>query len=243
MTNYTKTMLIKLLIWVVIVTGLSWLVAGAEAQTIPTRLVIVKHPYATALEQTILVRQGLERLRETGVNPSITKISVVRDSLNRNKISQYQSRLDSWANLAYKKGWCADDQTCFLALPPVNDGKVNYQGGVAQDSCAPYWAAYAILRMRNDVGQARAAASRTAVAHEFGHLMGAEHDEEDRPYIMHPAALKYGEVRLPWSQFSKDLIDICLVEEGIRATSKYGFGNPNFKGRRLKRTIIEPLLR
>lgn len=222
------------------------LAATAQAETIPLRLVIVKHPWATPAEQLILAKQGLARLKETGVTPKISSVKITRDLLNRNKTTQYVGRLDSWQNLAYRKGWCKEGEVCFMLLPPIFDGKYYYQGGVADSVCVPYDAAYVIVRMRNEDGSPKVKASITAVAHEFGHLMGTEHDEEDKPYIMHPAALKFGEATLPWSQFSKDLVDVCLVEEKIRATSIYGFGNPNFKGaktRSFKGKVVEPMIK
>ncbi len=213
----------------------------SEGQTIPTRLVTVKHDWASTNEQLIMARAGLIRLNETGVNPLITKITVVKDTLKRNKVSQYASRLTSWQNLAYSKKWCKPNEVCFMLLPPVFDGKVHLQGGVAQAACDPYGAAYAIARVRNDTGEPRVKASLTAIAHEFGHLQGSEHVKSYN--IMDPAALRFGEVILPWSLEAKEYIDACLIDEDVRQTSKYGFGNPNFKTRSFKGKIVEELVK
>jgi len=235
----------SMLAYLALVVLLCWLVAGAEAQTLPVNVVIVKHRFATPLQQTQLIKLGLARLTETGISHPINKLTIVTDSLNKNSIKQYTSRLDSWTNLAYKKGWCVRGQRCHFSLPPVFDAKgIDYGGGVAMGACTvtdKHDSSFSIQRMMNGKRLARIQSSITSAAHENGHNDGAEHDEVDRPYIMHPDALKYGEVRLPWSTDSKMLIDACLFEEKIRPVSKYGFGRPKFMRVKLSGKISEPL--
>lgn len=240
-TTLTKTILIYLLI----VLALSWLIAGAQAQTLPVNIVIVKHRFATPLQQLQMVQLGLVRLKETGVLHPVNKVTIVNDTLKRNGVKQYQSRLDSWTNLAYKKGWCFRGQRCHFSLPPVFDSSgVDYGGGVAMGACTvtdKHDSSFSIQRMMNGKKQARIQSSITSAAHENGHNDGAEHDEIDKPLIMHPDALKFGDVKLPWSLESKELIDSCLVQEKIRAVSLYGFSNPGYKRLKLSGKIVEPL--
>jgi hypothetical protein len=200
----------------------------AEAETIPVQIVIVKHKQASTLEQQQIAKLGFARNKEVGVQHVITRISVVNDSLKKNRLQQYVSRLDSWANYAYKKKLCDKEQYCFLLLPPVVDQDNNdYGGGVSSGVC-DYFSdknyAYAIIRMRNSSKQSRLFTSITSVAHEIGHLNGAEHDEGSKPYIMHPAALSFGEKILKWSSDSKLYIKTCnsdrFIDPVIRSNKK-----------------------
>lgn len=241
------TLMQTITIYALLIISIFWLMASSEAQTLPVNVVIVKHKFATPLQQLQMVQLGLARLKEAGVLHPVSKVTIVNDTLKRNSIKQYQSRLDSWTNLAYKKGWCFRGQRCHFSLPPVFDSYgIDYGGGVAMGACTVtdrHDSSFSIQRMRNGKGAARVHPSITSAAHENGHNDGAEHDEVDKPYIMHPDALKYGEVRLPWSLDSKLLIDVCLYDEKIRKVSLYGFGNPNYGVRRLKLSgkISEPL--
>ena len=211
------------------------LCATAQAQTLPIRLVIVKHSHATPLQQQQIARAGLARLKEAGVSHPISKIKIVRDSLKKNSISEYVSRIDSWSKLAYRKGWCNYSQQCHLSLPPVFDSRgTDYGGGVAYDVCEPKWLSYSIARAANGRGESRIQTSITSTAHEVGHLDGAEHDSSSAN-LMHPAALQFGEVKLPWTLFSKELIDICLLEENERKQSRYGFSVRSFNNKIVER--------
>lgn len=210
------------------------LCATAQAQTLPINLVIVKHKFATPLQQQQIVRLGLVRLKETGVIHPVSSIKVVRDSLKRNSLRDYSSRLDAWSNLAYRKGWCRKDNPCHLSLPPVFDASgADYGGGVAYGSCEPRSASYSIARMLNGRRQSRLLSSITTTSHEVAHLDGAEH--HGGRHIMNPDALSFGEVKLPWSLFSKELIDICMLEEKERKQSKYGFSVRAFNNKIVER--------
>jgi hypothetical protein len=189
--------LIKILLtYLAIVIALCWLIAGvAEAQ--PIDLVIVKHKFATPLQQQQISEQGFAKLLQAGKRHPLGKLTVVDDTLKLNDISQYTSRLGDWQTLAYEKGWCRHSRQCHLSLPPVFDSNgVDYGGGVADGQCKPRAASYSIARMLNKRNQARLYSSITDVAHEVGHLDGAGHDQ-DTPNIMDEAASsKYGEVSL-----------------------------------------------
>ena len=239
------TLIQTITIYALFVIALLWVMAGAEAQTLPVNLVIVKHRFAKPLQQQQMVQLGLARLAETGVLHPVNKITIVNDSLKKNSIKQYQSRLDSWTNLAYKKGWCFRGQRCHFSLPPIFDSAgIDYGGGVAMATCTvtdKHDASFSIQRMMNGKRLVRVQSSITSAAHENAHNDGAEHDEVDKPFIMHFDALKYGDIKLPWSLESKELIDVCMLDEGLRQTSRYGFGNPNYKRLKLSGKIIEPL--
>lgn len=188
-------------------------------QTIPVQLVIVKHKQASTLEQQQIARIGLGRNKEVGIEHRVTRISVVNDKLKKNRLSQYVGRLDSWAKYAYKKGLCNKAEYCLLLLPPVIDNNgLDYGGGVASGVC-DYFSdtnyAFAIIRMRNNRNQSRLHTSITSVAHEVGHLNGAEHDEGNKPHIMHPAALSFGERTLSWSRDSKLYVKTCSYDRTI----------------------------
>lgn len=209
---------------------------ASYAQVIPIRVLIVKHPYATVRQQEAILRAGLKRHKELGITYKIDKITVKKDFYKKNDANKdYVKRLNVWNSFAREKGICGYPFRCHMLLPPVVDKNgISYGGGVAfgigSDVYGGYFdTAYSIARMKNVYGAPRVFSSYTAVAHEQGHLNGAEHDPGYN--IMDPAALGLGESILPWTQFSKDLVDITMVEIGLRKKSLYGFGDPNWNGK------------
>lgn len=224
--------------------------SSAQAQVIPIRVLIVKHEWATVRQQEAILRAGLKRMKETGVSHPIDRIIVKKDFYKKNDANKdYVKRLNVWNTLARQQGICGPKFRCHMLLPPVVDKDgISYGGGVAfglgSDVYGSYFdTAYSIARIRNNAGLPRTASSITAVAHEQGHLNGAEH--EDGRNIMHPAALGLGELPLPWALFSKELIDITMLELGLRKKSFYGFNDPNWNGRSFKQRgyIVEDLVK
>ncbi len=219
---FSLSALVFMILAYLIITGLT-----AEAQTIPTDVVIVRHSLATVTEQRTMAKLGLARTKSAGVNQPINKITITKDLCLANSTKEYTNRgFDCWKKLAYKKGWCSKSSRCHVLKPPVVDKGIDYGGGVAQGLCTVNSGndfSYAIARTQNGKGLPRVGMSINVIAHENGHNNGAEHEEEDLPFVMHPDAGKYGNVPLSYSLFSKELIDICMLEVGLRKTSFYGF--------------------
>lgn len=217
---------------------------SAYSQVIPIRVLIVKHEYATVRQQEAILRAGLKRMKETGVSHPIDKIIVKKDFYKKNDADKdYVKRLSIWNQLARQKGICGPNFRCHMLLPPVVDKEgISYGGGVAfgigSEVYGGYFdTAYSIARIRNGAGSPRVQSSITAVAHEQGHLNGAEH--VDGRNIMHPAALGFGESPLPWFLFTRELIDITMLELGLRKKSLFGFNNPNWNGRKAIRRELK----
>lgn len=223
------------------------LASTAQAQTVPTDLVIVRHKFATVAAQQSILKAGLRRQSELGVTQPISKVTITKDVCpNTNHIKHYTGKgFDCWLKAAYRNGWCSKGKRCHVSKGPIYDDKgIDYSGGVAIGSCTVLDSqdfSFSIARTTNGKGVPKTGLSITTVAHENAHNNGAEHDEDGKPYIMHPDAGKYGNQVLQFSRFSKELVDICMMEKGLRQTSKYGFGNPNYKGKINK--VEEELIR
>lgn len=104
----------------------------------------------------------------------------------------------------------------YAIVSPLRHDGLLWLAGAANGICSykkESPVAYSSAEEKNSIGQLRYDHSIIAMAHEIGHLLGAEHDENEKPIsIMHPAPLSADRnpLELHFSFYSKSQIRECV---------------------------------
>lgn len=124
--------------------------------------------------------------------------------------------LVAWRGWFKRRRWYNSRDYYLAATPPwksrQNGQRLWYLGGYADDTCARPNERHAIagLTWANPFGAARGPYTPIPIAHELGHLIGAEHDSAGCS-LMHPAAMAcFTGQTLRFSEQSKAQIEQCL---------------------------------
>lgn len=88
-----------------------------------------------------------------------------------------------------------------VVLPPIKHEGALYLAGYSYMGCTGKRVSISNATMFNAVGRPRYKHSVIAMAHELGHLFGADHDDS-KPNIMHSAAMQYVDSTQGWLQFT-----------------------------------------
>jgi hypothetical protein len=232
--------------------------AQAKQVVLPIRLVVVERSDISNADQVKLAQAGFDRFLDMrrrssypvyfgkgqsergynfnkGIKIKVVETYFIKDALQDNSIDNYVSRLHNWYGYIKALELVKDKKVpTFMLLPPVVDSNGDsYMGGVANGLCTfkSGGYAYAIVRNKNQYGDDRRLVSASVVAHELGHLFGAEHVDfqglKVEPNIMYYASGVFGNIKLPWIQWiTGDDFAQCLNRRGVKTRKAVNIYDP-----------------
>lgn len=144
-------------------------------------------------------------LRETG-RALVAKTFVSRRNpfqrIHENGLSGRATVLWLWQQLGQR----THKLPIVAMVPPFNEGGLYYMAGMAL-RCDDV--AFAVAEGHNQLGEPRSIHSSIGLAHEVGHLSGAEHDDSEPISIMNSNALPYSNLDMHFSERSKQEMRRC----------------------------------
>lgn len=179
---------------------------NAYAEEINVQVIHVRGFGGVSVSQGRTVAESVRNFYEgNGIKLNITGFR----SINNTSPSKFKSSSYQFGILEDFRRWRRShpyNRRMVLFITPPAGG---YLLGAAQTACSIYGTAYAAAEIKNMEGKDRVVHSFTALAHEVGHLLGAEHDES--PTLMNANALPLvrNEI-LPLSKVSLKQINGCL---------------------------------
>lgn len=198
--------------------------------TVKLDVVIVERPDISNAEQLAMLRLAASKWLESGVDVRIERIHYWK-SFEQNKYSQYMSRLDYASKLAKRQRIVRRNVLMHFSLPPVCDDGGCYGGGVAGAVCTNQLRnrgrmfSYSILRLKNDEGADRYLGSLVTAAHEYGHNLGCNHENDERNLMKY----YFDEGPQPILPISKRQVNYC--KQGKTTAGR--FSQPGIMTRRV----------